>query len=145
MISEIEARMTVAQRLPASREMVEKSAAANASPNPMSASRNLTQISAEADCSHWESRPAGTDFSGLACAEATNFQPSTPGQNEQSGSNCRPSVRNREGLACSGWISCASSPRRSSREPALCFAGREPALSDPERCEGESNGDLPAN
>jgi len=38
------------------------------------------------------------------------------------------------------WLVVSS--RRSSRSPALSPAGREPALSDPECNEGESNGDL---
>src|SRR5271165_2614784 len=77
--SEVEARMMVAQRLPASRDTVEKSAAAKASPSPTSASRNLTQTSAEADCSHCPSRfgmdglgAEGLDFNGLAYVEPTS-------------------------------------------------------------------------
>ena len=56
--------MTVAQTLPASRETVENSAAANASPSPTSASRNLTQTSAEADCSHCAIRPGAVHGDG---------------------------------------------------------------------------------
>ena len=44
--------MTVAQRLPASRDTVENRAEAKASPNPRSASKNLIHTSAEAVCSH---------------------------------------------------------------------------------------------
>ena len=49
--SEVDARMRVAQRFPASREIVENKAAANANPSPTRASKNLTQTSAVADCS----------------------------------------------------------------------------------------------
>src|ERR1700675_4612431 len=76
--SEVEARITVAQTLPASREIVEKSAEPKASPRPRSASKNLTQTSAEADCSHRASRLGadGPDFNGLAYAEPTSSEPS---------------------------------------------------------------------
>ena len=97
--------MTVAQRFPASRETVEKSAVAKASPRPTSASRNLTQTSAEADCSHCATRPGwaqeGLDFNGLAYAEPTRSQPSIPRWNGQSRSACGESVRNLRRL--SSW------------------------------------------
>src|ERR1700730_11682445 len=75
--SEVEARITVAHRLPASRETVEKSAVAKAIPRPTRASRNLTQTSPEADCSHRVSRPDkdGLDFNGLAYPEPTSSEP----------------------------------------------------------------------
>src|SRR6478672_9232085 len=65
--------MTVAQTFPASREIVENSAAAKANPRPISESRNLTHTSAFEDCSHSATR-LGTDtvdFNGLAMAEPT--------------------------------------------------------------------------
>src|ERR1700686_3926544 len=78
--SDVEARITVAQTLPASRETVENNADAKATPKPTSASRNLTQTSAAADCSHCARRPGteGVDFNGLAYAEPTRFEPSIP-------------------------------------------------------------------
>ena len=70
--------MTVAQTLPASRDTVENNAVANARPRPTSASRNLTQTSAEPDCNHWARRPGRdeVDFNGLAYAEPTSLEPS---------------------------------------------------------------------
>src|SRR5580692_4773516 len=88
--------MTVAQTLPASRDTVENKAVAKARPSPTSASRNLTQTSAEADWSHW-ARRLGTDwldFNGLAYAEPTSSEPSIVGRNGQSRSGCGESVRN---------------------------------------------------
>lgn len=86
----------VAQRLPASRETVEKSAEAKASPNPTSDSRNFAQTSAFADCSHSATRPGveDPDFNGLATAEPISFEASIPEQNGQSATDCRESVRN---------------------------------------------------
>ena len=82
--SEVEARITVAQTLPASRETVENKAAPKARPRPTKASRNLAQISAEVDCSHCDSRPGtgaeGVDFNGLAYAEPTSSEPSILGE-----------------------------------------------------------------
>src|ERR1700693_5294165 len=103
--SEVEARITVAQTLPASRETVEKSAEPKAKPKPKSASRNLTQTSAEADCSHCASRLAADErvFNGLAYAEATSFEPSILCGNGQSGSTCGESVRNLLKLASFSW------------------------------------------
>ena len=48
--------MTDAHRLPASREAVENNAAANARPNPTSASKNFSHTSTEAECSHCRTR-----------------------------------------------------------------------------------------
>src|ERR1700689_2971306 len=93
--------MMVAQRLPASRETVEKSAAAKASARPGSESRNLIHTSAEADCTHCASRFGSEglaveafDFNGLAYVEPTSVEPSIPRWNGQSRSACRKSVRN---------------------------------------------------
>src|ERR1700704_1729088 len=95
-IRDVEARITVAHTFPASRETVEKSAVAKARPSPTSASRNLTQTSAEADCSHWAIREGAEApaFNGLAKEEATNSEPSILCGNGQSGFTCRESVRN---------------------------------------------------
>src|ERR1700721_2650429 len=94
--SEVDARITVAQTLPASRETVEKSAEPKAKPRPTSASKNLTQTSAEADCSHWANRLGADEgvFNGLAYADATSLEPSILFGNGQSGSTCGESVRN---------------------------------------------------
>src|ERR1700719_1411129 len=90
--------MTVAQRLPESRDTVENRAEANAKPNPKSASKNLIHTSAEADCSHCTTRLEAeeSDRSGLATAEPTEFEPSILGQNGQSGTACTESVRNHQ-------------------------------------------------
>src|SRR5579864_625974 len=94
--SETDARMTVAQRLPASRDTVENKAEAKASPNPKSASKNLIHTSGEVDCSHCATRleVEESDRSGLVRAEPTEFEPSILGQNGQSGTACRKSDRN---------------------------------------------------
>src|SRR5581483_8764064 len=71
--SEVEARITVAQRFPASREMVENRAEAKARARPTRDSRNLTQTSALADCSHRASRLGKVELesNGLVRAEPT--------------------------------------------------------------------------
>src|SRR5581483_11063652 len=75
---EVEARMSVAQRFPASRETVEKSAAPNASPNPTRDSKNFTHTSAVADCSQCIMRLGAEEavFDGLAYVEPIHFEPS---------------------------------------------------------------------
>src|SRR5258708_7172622 len=92
--------MTVAHKLPASRETVENNAVAKASPNPNSASRNFTHTSAAVDCSHCASRPGlervdGLTFIELATVEPTASQPSILPWNGQSRSPCTKSLRNR--------------------------------------------------
>src|SRR5438477_593949 len=94
--SEAEARMMVVQRLPASRDTVENSAVAKAKPRPISASRNLSQTSAPADCSHCATRTGSDelDFNGLAYVEPTSPQPSILWWNGQSRTACEESLRN---------------------------------------------------
>src|SRR5437899_8121652 len=82
--------MTVAHRFPASRDTVEKRAAANAIPNPTSASRNFTHTSAAADCSHWVRRAAvdGLDFTESGYVECTARSLTSAEKNEQSSMTC---------------------------------------------------------
>src|SRR5215472_3332480 len=89
--------MMVAQRLPASREMVENNAAVNARPRPISARRNLIHTSALVDCSHSATRFGNDalDFNGLATVEPTLSKASIPRENGQSTFDRGKSVRNR--------------------------------------------------
>src|SRR2546421_13111142 len=93
---ETEARMTAAHTFPASRDTVEKSAAANAIPKPTSARKNFTQRSAAADCSHWVRRAAvdGLDFMESEYVECTARSLTSAEKNEQSPMACAESRRN---------------------------------------------------
>src|SRR6266853_6929413 len=66
--------MTVAQRFPASRDTVENSAAAKASPNPTRASRNFAHTSAAGECSHSNTgpEPEALDFNESAYGKCTD-------------------------------------------------------------------------
>src|SRR5215813_6940261 len=124
--------MTVAQRWPESRDTVEKRAAAKAIPSPNSASRNLAQTSAEADCSHGTARAANgvRERSGLATVELTQIEPSTLSKNGQSPTPCKESVRNQSGLprldatAASGSDHTVRFTTSDSRLPVLRFSAR---------------------
>src|ERR1700736_3635801 len=91
--------MTVAQRFPASRETVENSAAAKASPNPTRASRNFAHTSAAGECSHRNTgpEPEALDFNEPAYGDCTDRSLASVGDKDQSALKSKQRLRNSDG------------------------------------------------